>query len=46
MDRVRETECERARELVEEISALRLEDKAPETLARYVFRGQGMRVGS
>jgi len=42
MDRVRETDCEHAREVVEEIQcAFSLRIKAPETLARYVFRGQG-----
>lgn len=41
MDRVEEAEYEDAREFVRDLSALLLVTKAPETLARFIFRGQG-----
>jgi hypothetical protein len=40
MDQIDGTECYDARDLVERLRALLLEEKAPETVARYVFRGQ------
>jgi hypothetical protein len=40
MDQIDGTECHDARDLVERLRALLLEEKTPETIARYVFRGQ------
>src|SRR5262249_40860072 len=41
MDRVGEKHYQHARELIEDLRVLLLEEKAPETVARYIFRGQG-----
>jgi hypothetical protein len=41
MNRLNETEYAKARDLIDRVRELLLEEKAPEPTARYIFRGQG-----